>query len=201
MTHLCGSASCSSPSTCGRTPRSTREPGGTPRAEGRKEVAMSQRKVTRHRFLKRSGARLLRHWLVLFAAAFLIIGLTACSNFSYNLAVESVNQYSSGFGPGSDLSNSIANGDGFILGMTQPAGSPWVLDQRWTDANVYDTDFVDPEKAGSANFDSSYFDKPKLAISYFTGHGTCSGCSQNTPCSSTQQCTNPNANAGETLPG
>src|SRR5262249_24555458 len=130
MTHLCGSASCLSPSTCGRTPRSTREPGGTPRAEGRKEVAMSQRKVTRHRFLKRSGARLLRHWLVLFAAAFLIIGLTACSNFSYNLAVESVNQYSSGFGPGSDLSNSIANGDGFILGMTQPAGSPWVLDQR-----------------------------------------------------------------------
>ena len=42
-----------------------------------------------------------------------VFAISACGSHSYGLAVESVNDYSR-FGPTAWLTNSIANGDGFI---------------------------------------------------------------------------------------
>jgi hypothetical protein len=107
--------------------------------------------------------------------------------------VASVNNYSSKNGP--SLPNSIANGDGFIQQMTA-AGSGWSLTDRDVDSQVDDIDFVD-----AGNMDTLNFDQPGTAISYFTGHGTCSpyGANPPQPCTSTQGCTNPVP--GTTPPG
>src|SRR5207237_5035140 len=80
--------------------------------------------------------------------------LAACE--SNHLVVESVDNYSLRNGP--SLSNSIANGDGFIKGMTVD-GSPWKLSTRWTDQNVWDTDFMDPDVRATGD-DKSNFDQP-----------------------------------------
>ncbi|MFL6210725.1 MAG: DUF6345 domain-containing protein [Pyrinomonadaceae bacterium] len=148
------------------------------------------------RAMYRRRFRLRGRWVAL--ALLILVTPSLLSCFSYGLAVESVNKYTPRYGMGSDLPNSIANGDGFIQGMTKP-GSPWKLDQRWTDNDVYDTDFIDPDRGGAGG-DGLYFDKPGLAISYFSGHGNCSGCSQGTPCTSTAQCTNPAPGSNESLP-
>ena len=122
--------------------------------------------------------------------------LAACE--SNHLVVESVDNYSLRNGP--SLSNSIANGDGFIKGMTVD-GSPWKLSTRWTDQNVWDTDFMDPDVNKGIGDDAHNFDQPGTAISYFTGHGFCNdGCSTQ-PCTTTAVCTTPNANAGQRMPG
>jgi hypothetical protein len=129
-----------------------------------------------------------------FAAA---LTFSACGPSSTGLVVESVDNYSLRNGP--SLKNSVANGDGFIQGMTVD-GSPWKLSTRWTDQNVWDTDFMDPDARATGD-DKSNFDQPGTAISYFTGHGFCNdGCSTQ-PCTTTAVCTTPNANAGERMPG
>ncbi len=113
---------------------------------------------------------------------------------SKGIVVESVNN----FGGSGDLSNSIANGDGFIQGMVFP-GSQFFLSARWTDGTVYDTDFVDHEINALGN-DNGNFDKPGTAISYLTAHGIgAHGCSSQA-CTSTSQCQSPNAAAGERFP-
>src|SRR5258708_35209104 len=95
---------------------------------------------------------------------FAMLVMTACEPTSSGLVVESVNNYSLRNGP--SLNNSVANGDGFIQGMTV-AGSPWHLTTRWTDLNVWDTDFIDPaiDRAGD---NSHNFDQPGTALFYFT---------------------------------
>jgi hypothetical protein len=138
------------------------------------------------------------HELAICAALlFLLFTVSGCfEQRSYGLAVESVNDYSA-LGPKASLMYSIANGDGFIQGMTI-AGSPWELKTRWVDKDVWDRDLMDREINRSAN-DDLYFDQPGVAISYFTGHGiVTSGCSTQ-PCSTTATCTTPVA--GARLPG
>jgi len=120
-----------------------------------------------------------------------------CKPRSVGLVVESVDNYSLRNGP--SLSNSIANGDGFISGMTGPS-SPWQLTARWTDTQVWDTDLLDHEANAIGN-DHQFFDRPGTAISYFTGHGSCTdGCSVAAPCTSTSSCTTPNGAADERAP-
>src|SRR3954463_6966973 len=111
-------------------------------------------------------------------------GLAGCQ--STGLVVESVNAYQSRYGPGSDLSNSIANGDGFIRAMT-PAGSEWHVTHRFTDALVWDTDFLD-----RGDWDTRYFDQSGTAISYYTGHGLTTPYDEvpTRRCTSSSQCTN-----------
>jgi hypothetical protein len=138
-----------------------------------------------------------------FAAA---LTLSACE--SNHLVVESVDNYSLRNGP--SLANSIANGDGFIKGMTVD-GSPWKLSTRWTDQNVWDRDFTDPDVNGGQGGDDAHnFDQPGTAISYFTGHGFCDdGCPRNPrpppiwaqPCSTTSTCNSPDATLGQRMPG
>src|SRR5712691_9558039 len=89
----------------------------------------------------------------------LMVALAGCQ--STGLVVESVDNYS---GNG-DLTNSIANGDGFIRTMTPP-GSAWHVIHRFTDRLVWDTDFLDGPQWDTRNFDQS-----GTGISYYTGHG------------------------------
>jgi hypothetical protein len=106
---------------------------------------------------------------------------------STDIVVESVKDY----GPGDQLDNSIANGDGFMQGMVFP-GSRWHWRGRWTDNSVFDSDFVDPSANSLGHDQSSYsFDTPGTAVAYFTGHGILAdGCS-NEKCSSTTGCSRP----------
>lgn len=124
--------------------------------------------------------------------------LSSCVRTSNGLVVESVDNYSLRNGP--SLSNSIANGDGFIKGMTMQ-GSPWSLTTRWTDLNVWDTDFLDPDLKTAVGDDVNNFDKPGTAISYFTGHGFCTdGCSTQQSCTTTGSCKTPATGVGERFP-
>jgi len=123
---------------------------------------------------------------------FVAIGLVACQ--SNGLVVESVNDYTTGgnWGAGANLSNSIANGDGFIKAMT-PSDSEWKLTYRFTDRNVWDTDF-----SQGGNWDALYFDKPGTAISYYTGHGLTTAYDEvpeHPGCRSSSECTKPPSGA------
>jgi len=118
--------------------------------------------------------------------------LFSCGNASNGIVVESVNNYGDGPPPNNDLFNSIANDDGFVTTITGP-GTDWFLTKRWTDANVWDSDFIETT-------DSTNFDQPGTAISYYTGHGGCPSGSTNQACTSSSQCTNP-VGSGGTLPG
>ena len=133
----------------------------------------------------------------LLAASLLVLLLAACERNSNGLVVESVDNYSLRNGP--SLNNSVANGDGFIKGMTINA-SPWALKTRWTDLNVWDTDLMDPDSRQAMGDDGANFDPPGAAISYFTGHGFCAdGCSApQQSCTTTTACTTPGA--GQRLP-
>jgi hypothetical protein len=119
------------------------------------------------------------------------LGLAGCQ--STGLVVESVNKYSSTYGAGSDLSNSIANGDGFIRAMT-PEGTVWHMIHRYTDGTVWDSDFLETA-------DSSNFDPPRTGIAYYTGHGLTTPYDEvpTRRCTSSSQCTNPPS--GASLPG
>jgi hypothetical protein len=111
--------------------------------------------------------------------------IKADAQTSTNIIVESVKDY----GPGDQLLNSITNGDGFMQGMVFP-GSRWRWGGRWTEAAVFDTDFLDIS-ATPLGHDQSYFDVPNTAVSYFTGHGiTADGCSTE-KCSTTSSCSKP----------
>ncbi len=122
---------------------------------------------------------------------------------STGLVVESVNNYSVRNGP--SLVNSIANGDGFLNTMMFP-GSPWHVNNRYTDNLVWDTDFMDASVDSRGNA-ANNFDKAGTAISYFSGHGFChtnpmgDGCSTAQSCTTTAACKTPNASIGERLPG
>jgi hypothetical protein len=138
--------------------------------------------------------------VALVSAGLLSVVQSSNAQSSTGIIVESVNNY--GGGPNCstppNLCNSIANGDGFLQGMVFP-GSRFFRSARWTDGSVYDTDFVDPE-INAQGADQSNFDKPGTAVSYFTGHGiTADGCSSQA-CTSTSQCTTPNAAAGQRFP-
>ena len=115
----------------------------------------------------------------------LSVALAGCQ--STGLVVESVNNYS---GNG-DLTNSIANGDGFIRAMTPP-DSEWHVIHRFTDRLVWDTDFLDGPQRDARNFDQS-----GTAISYYTGHGLITPYGENPAhrCTSSSQCTSPPAGA------
>lgn len=122
--------------------------------------------------------------------------INASAQTSINIIVESVNDY----GPDDQLSNSIANGDGFMKHMVF-AGSRWRAGVRYTNSAVFDTDFVE-SAINSLGMDRVYFDRGGSAVAYFTGHGIRDdGCST-VSCSTKAACTNPStAGPGVRLPG
>jgi hypothetical protein len=124
----------------------------------------------------------------------------AYAQTSTEIIVESVNNYGGGTNCNNppNLCNSIANGDGFLQGMTFP-GSRYRPGARWVDGAVYDSDFADPA-VNSQGADRFYFDQSSRAISYFTGHGIVDhGCST-VRCTSTSQCTRPDTATGPGVP-
>jgi hypothetical protein len=131
----------------------------------------------------RTRSRTRTAWL---AAMLLSMSWAAAHAQSTGIIVESVNDYSRRNGP--SLSNSIANGDGFMQSMLSIPSSPWHRNARWVDRSVYDTDFMDPAVTPSGA-DTFNFDIPGTAISYFTGHGFCNdGCSTHKACGSSASC-------------
>jgi hypothetical protein len=105
------------------------------------------------------------------------------------VTVESVDVYVNG-----PLSNRVANGTGFLNTMLTGGfftRSPAV----YTNSSVYDTDFMDPDVTGNYRFsDTSNFDRPGTAISFFSGHGVCNSGQADQPCTSNSQCTRPPTN-------
>ena len=87
----------------------------------------------------------------------------------------------------------------FMLGAP-PSPIPWTYSSHYVNANVWDSDFVDPQaKAGGG--DDLYFDSPGTAIAYFAGHGVDPGCNAGAFCSSSAQCNAPDATKFQTGPG
>src|SRR5262249_19715867 len=92
---------------------------------------------------------------------------------------------------GNNLPNAIANASGFASGMIG-----WPVTAAWTNSLVRDSDFVDPQLPnGPGGFDTFNFDARNVAISYFSGHGTCDagfpgGCGGGAviPCVQTSAC-------------
>ena len=120
--------------------------------------------------------------------------ITANAQTSTDIIVESVDSY----GGSGDLSNSIANGDGFMQGMVFP-GSRWTAGARYTNTAVYDTDFADSALT-PLGADQTFFDRGGRAVAYFTGHGIVDhGCST-VSCTSTSQCTQPATATGPGVP-
>lgn len=117
-----------------------------------------------------------------YAGLLLMSAVAGCE--SNGIIVESVDVY----GPNDSLKHSVENGEGFMNIMTQP-GTGWKFAGHYINPNVFDTDLIDGEILRQGR-DNAYFDKPGLAISYFTGHGvTADGCFGGVfPCTKTSAC-------------
>src|SRR5436190_20520734 len=107
--------------------------------------------------MMQNSARLMS---VILASILCLVTLAGCK--SNGLVIETVNDY----GGNGDLPYSIADGDGFISQMTKGNTGEWHVVHRWTNGNVWDTDFMDGTGRDSSNFDES-----GTAISFFSGHG------------------------------
>jgi hypothetical protein len=105
------------------------------------------------------------------------------------VTVESVNDYKLLAPDGSaDLPNSVANGTGFY--NTIASTNFWTKALFYSNASVWDTDFVDPQKTGSASDNDTWnFDRTNDALAYFTGHGIDQAGGGS--CTSSAQCNSP----------
>lgn len=106
-------------------------------------------------------------------------GLSSVWAQETGITIEAVDRYSCGA-----LSNNIANVDNFGNQMLSIPG--YTAGVRWTNRNVFTTDFIDPELVPGGE-DTINFDRPGDAISYFSGHGTCDD-QTDTGCTSTANC-------------
>jgi len=124
-----------------------------------------------------------RHVTGRFIAVALCLGLLAACSTEARITTEAVDAYNTACGR---LSNNIANVDNFRNRMLSIPGC--TAGARWTDANVWTTDFTDPQVVAGGD-DSSNFDQSGDAIAYFSGHGTCDD-QTNTACTSAASCPN-----------
>ena len=79
---------------------------------------------------------------------------------------------------------------GFYTTMTTTSGTPWTQLNFWTEGNVWDTDFYDPDASGlSYDNDNNEFDPgyTPAAIGFVMAHGSCDDAVANT-CSTTSDC-------------
>jgi hypothetical protein len=60
---------------------------------------------------------------------------------------------------------------------------------QWQDKDVWDTDLMDPDVAPNTGDDTNQFDPVTAAISFFSGHGSCSD-QKSTSCTTTASCPN-----------
>jgi hypothetical protein len=78
--------------------------------------------------------------------------------------------------------------DGFFTTMHE-TGSGWTGIHDYQDHNVYDADFLDPDKSGNAGDDDGTLgmDQPGTAISYIALHGVCDDATAQA-CTTSSQC-------------
>ncbi len=122
-----------------------------------------------------------------------ILLYSASADASNYIVYEAVNNY----GGTGNLSNSIADAEGFFQGMTYnyTQFSTWNTDSGYQDADAWGIDFYNHSLTTIGDSQVS-FDAPQDAISWFDGHGTCDagfpgGCRgfPLQPCSTSSQCT------------
>jgi hypothetical protein len=102
------------------------------------------------------------------ATGALILLCAGAARAATGIYTEAVSDYS---GTSNDLPGAIPNCDGFRSRILQ--SSSWTASDRWTDGDVWDSDFVDSSRS-AAGRDHDWFDRTgnASAISYFCGHGT-----------------------------
>lgn len=113
------------------------------------------------------------------AALLLLLNVSTIWAAETGISIEAVDSYSCGA-----LSQNIPNVDNFRNRMLSIPG--YTAGVRYTNRLVYPTDFTDPQVISGAA-DTSNFDRPGDAISYFSGHGTCDD-QTNTVCTSNATC-------------
>lgn len=68
----------------------------------------------------------------------------------------------------------IDEATGYFDTLTLTSGTIFTQSAYYTDNNVYDSDFIDPESASiPGGNDTNNFDRPGEATAYFCGHGNC----------------------------
>jgi hypothetical protein len=128
--------------------------------------------------------------------SFAIVGciqltLTGAALAGNGMTVEATNNYTAfATCPGTSLVNNIRNVDGLYNNMTTTGGVSWTKRIRWTDAAAWDRDMQDPEKAGGNAEDNATMDESSIAISMFSGHGTCQEWTTQS-CTTSANCTSP----------
>lgn len=130
-------------------------------------------------------------------AAATILTMLATSNSSLaqntSLRLETVSNYQFVSG-GSTINDTDANteGQGFWSAMLG-AGTGWTAGAWYSDSQVWDTDFHDPDRTANASDNDVYFDAPGTGISMFIGHGFCNdgivrSCASSADCSLGSYC-------------
>ena len=110
-------------------------------------------------------------------AAGAFVALIAASNNALaqntSIRLETVSNYQFVSG-GSTINDTDANteGQGFWSAMLG-VGTGWTAGAWYTDSQVWDTDFHDPDRTGNPSDYDAYFDAPGTGISMFIGHGFC----------------------------
>lgn len=120
---------------------------------------------------------------------------------SKKVIVESVNVFTSNPSDTScgapNICNSISNGNGFYNGIL--TGGWFQAGGNWTNFNVWDTDFHDPQLTSNANdHDNAYFDSVGYSLSYVTAHGSIGGATH-VGCNHDNECNSPPS--GMLMPG
>jgi len=120
----------------------------------------------------RLGSRLLLP-IALCAGVAVLANARPARGASNELTIEAVGKYDAC--GNSDLNPTAEDdSDGFEDGMKPPGSSTWTTHSHWYDPNVWDTDFLDPDKTGNGDDnDSSEFDAASTGIAWYDDHGAC----------------------------
>lgn len=128
-----------------------------------------------------------------FAIALSLFSMTSAraQTYSYGVIEEAVDHY--GNQPGFGDIACIGEADSFYNTLVYAGGTIFTAGSRWTDDNVWDTDFTDPDFTHNwFDADTYNFDQSSAAIAYVCGHGQCDD-EDTTWCSSSSQCNAPPA--------
>ena len=145
----------------------------------------------------------IHRFLITFSLVFILSPSVRAGETHTSVIVETVNKYAPCYQGNTqvNLGHSNQSGNNFVTTLLGSAVWPLVpnlagfqLTVRWQDPEVFDTDFLDPDIAGSnpRDDDTHGFDQPNTAISFFQGHGL--QITKPTPdqvCSIVANCTNP----------
>jgi hypothetical protein len=122
------------------------------------------------------------------SAQFALTGAAVAGN---GMTVEATDNYTAFSGcPGPSLAHNVQNVEGLYNNMTTTGGVSWTKYIEWNNASVWDRDMQDPEKVGNGAEDNNNMDQSTIALSMFSGHGSC-GEWTGQSCTTAANCTSP----------